>query len=374
DAKGSYAFANLDMKGDYSITPKRDDDPSNGVSTIDLVLIQKHILGVQPLNSAYKVIAADADRSNDVSAVDLVELRKLILTVYDKLPNNTSWRFVPKSYNFSNITTPWGFPEKLDVKGLSKDELNRDFVGVKVGDVNATAVAHSLLGAEARSGGQTLKFTTLERELKAGEEAVIEFTSANFNGIEGYQFSLAMKGLDLKSVQSGVLKVSESNFGVTKLGQGYVTTSWNESKGITAGANDVLFSIKVKATKATTLSEALVINSKYTRAEAYNNSEALNVSLEVGNKKSAAGYALYQNTPNPFKATTVIGYELAKSGAVTMRITDVTGKLVRMYNQDGVKGYNQFKVNRSDISGAGVLYYTIETKDFSATKKMIVVE
>ncbi len=374
DAKGSYAFTNLDMKKDYSIIPKRDDDPSNGISTIDLVLLQKHIQGIEPLNSAYKVIAADVDRSNDVSAVDLVELRKLILTIYDKLPNNTSWRFVPKSYIFNNITTPWGFPEKLDINSLSKDELNRDFVGVKVGDVNATAVAHSLLGAEARSGGQTLKFTTMERELKAGEEAVIEFTSENFKGIEGYQFSLAMKGLDLKSVQSGILKVSESNFGLTKLGQGYVTTSWNESKGITAGANDVLFSIKVKATKATTLSEALVINSKYTRAEAYNNSEALNVALEVGNKKSAAGYALYQNTPNPFKATTVIGYELAKSGAVTMRITDVTGKLVRMYNQDGVKGYNQFKVNRSDISGAGVLYYTIETKDFSATKKMIVVE
>ena len=101
-----------------------------------------------------------------------------------------------------------------------------------------------------------MKFTTLERELKAGEEAVIEFTAENFSGIEGYQFSLAMKGLDLKSVQSGVLKVNESNFGVTKLGQGYVTTSWNESKGITAGSNDVLFSIKVKATKATTLSES----------------------------------------------------------------------------------------------------------------------
>ena len=117
-----------------------------------------------------------------------------------------------------------------------------------------------------------------------------------------------------------------------------------------------------------------MINSKYTRAEAYNNSEALNVSLEVGSKKSVAGYALHQNTPNPFKATTVIGYELAKAGSVTMRITDVTGKLVRMYNQDGAKGYNQFKVNRGDVSGAGVLYYTIETKDFSATKKMIIVE
>ena len=31
-------------------------------------------------------------------------------------------------------------------------------------------------------------------------------------------------------------------------------------------------------------------------------------------------------------------------------------------------------VNRADVSGAGVLYYTIETKDYSATKKMILVD
>lgn len=99
----------------------------------------------------------------------------------------------------------------------------------------------------------------------------------------------------------------------------------------------------------------------------------MGVSLEVGSK-AGAGYALHQNTPNPFKAATVIGYELAKADKVTLKITDVTGKVVRVYNQDGVKGYNQLKVNRNEVSGAGVLYYTIETKDYSATKKMILVD
>ncbi|HNT20236.1 MAG TPA: T9SS type A sorting domain-containing protein [Saprospiraceae bacterium] len=373
DVKGTYSFSGLPMHSNYTITPKRDDDPTNGVSTIDLVLIQKHILGVQALNSAYKVIAADVDRSNDVTAVDLVELRKLILTVYDKLPNNTSWRFAPKSHTFSNINNPWGFPEKIDIANLSKDELNRDFVGIKVGDVNGNVVPHSLLGAEARDNGTSLKFRAEDRQLKVGEEAVIEFTAENFRNIEGYQFSLALKGLELKGVKSGVLKVNESNFGLNRLGEGYITTSWNESKGISAGSNEILFSITVKATKVAQLSESLVINSRYTRAEAYDGVKSMGVSLEVGNK-AGAGYALHQNTPNPFKAATVIGYELAKADKVTLKITDVTGKVVRVYNQDGVKGYNQLKVNRNEVTGAGVLYYTIETKDYSATKKMILVD
>jgi len=373
DVKGTYSFSGLPMNKNYSIIPGRNDDPMNGVSTIDLVLIQKHILGVLPLNSAYKVIASDIDKSNDITAVDLVELRKLILTVYDKLPNNTSWRFVPKSHTFNNINNPWGFPEKIDISNLTKDELNRDFVGIKVGDVNGNVVPHSLLGGEARDNGSSLKFRTEDRLVKAGEETVIAFTADNFRNIEGYQFSLSLKGLELKGVKNGLLNLNENNFGLTRLGEGYITTSWNESNGISAGSNEILFSITVKATKAVQLSESLVINSRFTRAEAYDGVKSMGVSLEVGHK-AGSGYALHQNTPNPFKSATVIAYELPKAEKVTLKLTDVTGKIIRVYQREGVKGYNQLKVNRNEVGGAGVLYYTIETKDFGATRKMILVD
>ncbi|MGB4900373.1 MAG: hypothetical protein WBP00_06320, partial [Saprospiraceae bacterium] len=145
-SSGTYAFDNLPMYGAYSIIPVRTDHPTNGVSTIDLILIQKHIIGEQVITSPYHLIAADADKSGDISAVDLIELRKLILTIYDKLPNTDSWRFVPKDYIFTNPANPWNFPEKIDLSTLSKDEVNRDFIGIKVGDLNSSVVPHSLLG------------------------------------------------------------------------------------------------------------------------------------------------------------------------------------------------------------------------------------
>ena len=371
---GEYSYTSLPIKTDYSIVPVRDDDPMNGLSTIDLVLIQKHILGIQNLDSPYKLIAADADRNNDISVLDLLELRKLILTVYDKLPNNTSWRFIPLSYTFTDPNSPWGFPEQIDIKGLSQDEINRDFVGVKVGDVNGTVTPHSLMGAEARSEGASLKFKVEDKFIKSGEETTVEFKAENFNNIEGYQFSLALKGLEVKGINSGVLKVNENNFGMSKLGNGYVTTSWNDSKGVSANANEVLFSVRVKATRDMNLSDGLVINSKYTRAEAYHGAETIGVSLAVG-KNSAAGYALNQNTPDPFNATTMITYEMAKADKVTLKITDVTGKTIKVYPQDAVKGINQKSISRSELGTAsGVLYYTIETKDYRATKKMILID
>ncbi|MBK8877098.1 MAG: hypothetical protein IPN74_00620 [Haliscomenobacter sp.] len=50
-ASGQYAFDRLEQGYDYSVTPHLDKDYLNGVSTFDLVLITKHIRGVQPLNS-----------------------------------------------------------------------------------------------------------------------------------------------------------------------------------------------------------------------------------------------------------------------------------------------------------------------------------
>ena len=106
DATGDYEFNNLPLGGDYTVTPMRNDDITNGVSTFDLVLISKHILNAQLLDSPYKILAADANRSSSVSTLDLVAIRKAVLRVANTFPNNTSWRFVDKDQTL-NSTNPW---------------------------------------------------------------------------------------------------------------------------------------------------------------------------------------------------------------------------------------------------------------------------
>ena len=45
DATGQYTFTNVPTADAYTIRPERNDDHMNGVSTLDLVRIQKHLLG-----------------------------------------------------------------------------------------------------------------------------------------------------------------------------------------------------------------------------------------------------------------------------------------------------------------------------------------
>jgi hypothetical protein len=62
-------------------SPELDDNPLNGVSTYDLVLIKNHIDGDLPFTSPYQYVAADINRSGTITTFDILELRNLILGI-----------------------------------------------------------------------------------------------------------------------------------------------------------------------------------------------------------------------------------------------------------------------------------------------------
>ncbi|MGB3079455.1 MAG: T9SS type A sorting domain-containing protein, partial [Saprospiraceae bacterium] len=87
-----------------------------------------------------------------------------------------------------------------------------------------------------------------------------------------------------------------------------------------------------------------------------------------------AEFALYQNEPNPFKGNTVIGYDMPTSGKVTLTLFDVTGKVLFVKDQESVKGYNTISVSSKSIPSVGVLYYRLDANEYTATKKMVIIE
>jgi hypothetical protein len=365
---GLFVFNNLTAGADYTVTPSLNKGFLNGVSTFDLVLISKHILGVQPLNTAYKLIAADVNNSKSVTTLDLIQLRKLILNIDASFANNSSWRFVDASYTFPNASNPWAasFPEVKNVNDLV-GSLSANFVAIKVGDVNGNAIANSTQGS-VRNLTSNLGINVADMNLVAGNEYKVDFTAADLSGVEGFQFTLNLdkKGLELVDLVPGI--AAEENFGIFAE-EGVVTASWNgEAKG------GVLFSLVVRAKSNTTLSEVLNLNSRYTAAEAYKGGEVMNVGLTFNASKASASYELYQNTPNPFAGETVIGFNLPVAGQATLTIQDVTGRTLKVINGEYAKGYNQVNMKSSELTATGVLTYTLKAADYTMTRKMIVVE
>ncbi|MBK8652590.1 MAG: T9SS type A sorting domain-containing protein [Haliscomenobacter sp.] len=374
---GEFGFSGVTLGYDYSVTPHLDKNPLNGVSTFDLVLITKHILGVQPLNSPYKLIAADVNNSRSVTTLDLIQLRKLILGIDTKYANNTSWRFVDRSFKFADPSNPWKtqFPEVANLNDLAAD-AKADFVAVKVGDVNGNAVANSIV----RTAG-TFELKAEDQQLKAGNEYRIAFTG-DVSPIEGYQFTLGLdpNKVELVDIEYGVSKAE--NFGVFAK-EGMVTASWNALLGVlppapSKGGQEELFTLVVKAkADVASLSEVLNINSRITAAEAYRQGgDYLSVSLALTPQRPNVStlFALEQNTPNPFSGETVIGFTLPAAGEATLTIQDVTGRTLRVVKGQFAQGYNQVTLKASDLNATGVLSYTLKAGAYTATKKMIILE
>jgi hypothetical protein len=371
---GEYAFADLVEGYDYTITPQLDEGYLNGVSTFDLVLISQHILGVTPLNSPYKMIAADVNNSESVTTLDLIQLRKLILSIDTEFANNTSWRFVESDYVFPNPANPWveEFPEVININNLPATGLaGADFVAVKIGDVNLDAETNDLVDVEGRTLNGALAFEVAETALKAGDEYTVAFTAADIAAISGYQATLTFNtsAVELVDIISGI--ATEEHFGLTYVDEGLITTSWNGK-----ATEGVMFSLVFRASTDAQLSEVLGVSSRITKAEAYdNNGEYMDVNIEFTNGTVAsAGFELYQNTPNPFNGETMIGFNLPAAATATLTINDVTGKVLKLIRVDGVKGFNSVVVNAKDLPASGVLYYTVECDNFTATKKMVIVE
>ena len=79
---------------------------------------------------------------------------------------------------------------------------------------------------------------------------------------------------------------------------------------------------------------------------------------------------LHQNYPNPFNAEANISYTLAEAGNVTLRIYDITGRLVATLvdeRQEG--GEHEVIWDGSDVS-SGVYFYKLQTSEFNEVKKM----
>jgi len=397
--KGTYHFEGLPSKSNYSIKSSRDDQPMNGISTLDLVLIQKHILGIELLDSPYKILAADIDNDKQITAIDLVELRKLILATYEDLPNNESWRFIPKSTTFNDPQNPWNagaVSEVMEMKEVTTDYKSGDFIGIKVGDVNASVTPHSLMGVEVRGNENGLLFEINDQVFKRGDVVRIDFRSPNFRGISGWQGTLnisdQLSGISSQLI-SGSLNMADQNMGKRYAEEGKITMSWNTNakSGLDIDDQQVLFTLVFKAQENGRLSEVLRIGSQHTIAESYQGrgpsgrdpERSLWTRGELGNlglrfvhngNEIVAKSALYQNYPNPFDQRTVIGINLANQGKGTLKVYDATGRTIKSVERDWTKGYHEVWFDRKEIGATGVLYYRFESGFFNASKKMILID
>ncbi len=99
-----------------------DDDYDYGVSTLDVVFMIKHILGVSPFTKPEQLVAADVNGDGNITSLDVIEVRKLIIGLTDSFSIGRSHVILPNT---------WQIPAN---QLLSAE--HRSFDVIKLGDVN----------------------------------------------------------------------------------------------------------------------------------------------------------------------------------------------------------------------------------------------
>lgn len=129
------------------------------------------------------------------------------------------------------------------------------------------------------------------------------------------------------------------------------------------------------ATQGGAVMEMFTMTSSITSAEAYTmQEEILDVKLVTNDLQESTDFALYQNEPNPWTGSTMIRFDLPESGPVKLTLFDANGKVLKSLEKSYDAGTHSISLNKKDLSAHGVIYYRLDSGNYSATKKMVRIE
>ncbi|MBK8054665.1 MAG: HYR domain-containing protein [Saprospiraceae bacterium] len=367
DKSGVFKFGSMPGGGKYQVVLGKDGDDINGVSTLDAVMIQRHILGIETLKTPYQMIAADANGSGSVSAADITELRKLLLGVNASFQNNTSWRFVDAAYKFPVPSNPWHsvIAERYNIDNLDRD-MNINFVGIKIGDVNGNAKGSNFSDEiESRS---SYAVVIDDIAVKKGDKLNIPVKINDAGLLHGTQTKFVATGLKITQIADGGHKWNYTD----AIGSDIRFNSVS-ADGLRVQSGETLLVLRGEATQDGLLSTMLALDPNM-KSEMYTEGlENKKLTLQWRDKGNQE-FVLSGMVPNPWNTQAVLSFQLPAAGQVKMRIMDYTGRVILSSSNDYQAGSNTITINRSDLGNTGVYLYELRHNDKVLSGKMIVID
>lgn len=219
----------------------------------------------------------------------------------------------------------------------------------------------------------------------------VDIQVQNWTDVAGAQWSMHWNAgiLDFKEVSNFNLPGSaEGSFGTPPITDANTLTfSWfDESvQGVTLDDNSILFTVVFDVVGSAGDVTAFEFDGMPTAIELVNpNLVELDVTfasgevtVDMSNAVSTiytADFALHSNSPNPFKNTTNIIFDLHKRSETLLSIYSTTGKLLFEQKYNLPSGSHTLLLSGDIFPGAGTYLYRIATDSAVATRKMTLID
>ena len=216
---GSIVFNNLPIGDRYTLYPQYDGDILEGVSTSDVIWLQRYLMGLHEIENMYQFMAADINKDGRVTLNDVLELRRVIVGTHSEFRNNEGWRFTTLD-EFSDRTDT--INSMFNIPSLNAN-TSIDIYAIKVGDVNGSIISDAY--ATNRS---TQHVNISDQPFVAGENVIIPLSMSEARNVYGYQMEITydLSTLLLRDIKSPLDGWSSDNWH-HDANRGLIRISWS---------------------------------------------------------------------------------------------------------------------------------------------------
>ena len=355
-----------------------------GVTTYDCVLISKHILGLEPFNTPYKHIAANANEQGDpdnnyvqaISTTDVNNIRKCILGIQNNFGSMSAppYRYVSDLLQLpanpvQGTNPPYMTANVVDVPSNGMPFNYGNFKAIKMGDVNRSA--NEICGM--RPAGQLkgyFKISEIDYTTKGGSVFVALALNAPHEVIAaqlGLRFDAG--ALQLKAIHPNpAFPIGQIHFGRSNEASGELRFAWDSPDAFTTLDKDTwLFKLEFEIRPGQTLPDK-----NYLVWSADQMVPGFIYDLE-GNEYASKLQLLLDRTsnggklgpivaPNPFQDR-ILAYVYAESPAkARLSIQDARGQLVVEQDIELREGDNTLEVSVDPSTPAGLYFLVLESE------------
>lgn len=139
DASGNFIIEEVPIEDNLKLIPAYNADAANGISAIDLILVTRHILGLDPFADPLQLLSADVNGNGSISASDLVGIQRVLLNQTTEFGARGSWQFIDASLTLDINVLRSGLSQYIRVLSGADDIEDLNFIALKTGDVNGSA-------------------------------------------------------------------------------------------------------------------------------------------------------------------------------------------------------------------------------------------
>ncbi len=384
DAFGNFTFLEVPVGGDYLVKPFNNTKIANGVNTLDLVYLMRHLLELSTLDSPYRKLACDLNESRTISSLDVIAMRRAILVIDTLFSRTESWKFVDAGFDFSNVENPIraNYQQEFEIVDLQQNLDTLDFIAVKMGDLNDNGSAQSLaIAGDTREEGLEVDLILKDQQLVQGTEVEIPVYASDWPSVVGLQFTAEVSDLVtllevVVSEEGTALGWTQDNFGMDQMANGILRGSWTNDNDEQIPDHIPLFFLKVRVNKSTTVREVLKLTDEQLKTEVYigdwNESigtGSLNLLVETpvsSEKMLIEAVTVY---PNPAQDYVQIEFLLSVDSKIIWEAYDAVGRRVGQGSDHSGAGPVKMMLRRSALGAKGGLRYLKITQ--LATNKII---